>query len=81
MDNLREKIVDFFSFYSKFNNKDPIKNFEAYSADFLCTNNCKIDLMHTKVSVVGLLYTVPEVKKMLFDEAHKFGIEIEVSFK
>jgi hypothetical protein len=33
---LREKVVDFFSFYSEFNNKTPIKTFEAYSADFLC---------------------------------------------
>jgi hypothetical protein len=78
---LKEKVVDFFSFYSEFNNKSPIKNFEAYSADFLCTNNCKMDMINTKVSVVGVIYTVGEVKKLLQDEGDKFGISIEVSFK
>lgn len=74
---LREKIVDFFSFYSEFQNKAPIKNFEAYSADFLCTNNCKIDIMNTKVSVVGVIYPIAVVRKILQEEGNKFGIEIE----
>ena len=77
---LREKIVDFFSFYSEFNNKTPIKTFEAYSADFMCTNACKLDMMSTKVSVVGVVYPVQVVKKMLQDEGQKFGIGIEVVF-
>lgn len=77
---LREKVVDFFSFYSEFNNKTPIKNFEVYSADFICTNACKIDLMNTKVSVVGSIYNAEAVKAMLKEEGKKFGIEIEISF-
>lgn len=74
---LREKIVDFFSFYAEFNNKTPIKNFEAYSADFMCTNSCKIDVMKTKVSVVGIVYPTQLVRSMLLEEGKKFGIEIE----
>lgn len=77
---LREKIVDFFSFYSEFNNKTPIKNFEAYSADFLCTNSCKLDMMSTKVSVVGVVYPAQIVKKLLEEEGKKFGIQIDVVF-
>lgn len=76
---LREKIVDFFSFYSEFNNRTPIKNFEAYSSDFQCINGCKID-MNTKVSVVGLVFMPTKVKEMLVEEGKKFGIEIEVNF-
>ncbi len=76
---LREKIVDFFSFYSEFNNKLPIKNFEAYSSDFLCTNGCKMDMMNTKVSVVGVIYRIAEVKELLDQEGKKFGITIELS--
>lgn len=75
---LREKIVDFFSFYSEFNNKTPIKNFEAYSADFMCTNSCKIDVMSTKVSVVGIVYPIALVRSILQEEGKKFGIEIEL---
>jgi len=78
---LREKVVDFFSFYSDFNNKSPIKNFEAFSADYLCTNACKMDMINTKVSVVGVIYTVTEVKNILMEEGKKFGITIEVTFK
>lgn len=77
---LREKIVDWMSFYSEFANKTPIKTFEAYSADFMCTNNCKIDIVNTKVSVVNLIYSVQEVKAMLKQEADKYGINVEVNF-
>lgn len=74
---LREKIVDWMSFYSEFANKTPIKHFEVYSADFVCTNNCKIDIMNTKVSVIGILYPMIEVKNMLHSEGQKFGIPVE----
>lgn len=74
---LREKIVDFFGFYSEFVNRTPIKFFEAYSADFICTNNCKIDLLKTKVSVLGVMYSIAAVKAMLDEEGKKFGIKIE----
>lgn len=77
---LREKVVDFFSFYSEFNNKLPIKTFEAYSSDFLCTNGCKIDMVNTKLSVVGVIYKISEVKALLNEEGKKFGITIEVAF-
>ncbi|MES2527442.1 MAG: hypothetical protein V4598_10155 [Bdellovibrionota bacterium] len=77
---LREKIVDWMSFYSEFTNKTPIKTFECYSGDFVCTNNCKIDMLNTKVSVVNLIYSAQEVKSMLKDEGQKFGVEIEVVF-
>lgn len=77
---LREKIVDFFSFYSEFNNKTPIKNFELYSSDFLCTSGCKIDVMSTKVSVVGIVYPAPLVKQILQEEGKKFGIDVAVTF-
>jgi hypothetical protein len=77
---LREKIVDWMSFYSEFANKTPIKTFEAFSADFLCTNNCKIDIVNTKVSVINLIYSAQEVKTMLKQEADKYGINVEVNF-
>jgi hypothetical protein len=76
---LREKIVDFFGFYSQFVNKAPIKNFEIYTSDFLCLNNCKMDRVSTKVSLVGMLYPLAVVRKILDEEAQKFGISIEVN--
>jgi len=76
---LREKVVDFFAFYSNFANKTPLKTFEAFSADFSCTNNCKIDMINTKVSVVGVIYTVIEVRNLLVEEGKRHGIEVEVN--
>ncbi len=77
---LREKVVDFFRFYSEFTNKIPVKHFDVYSADFICTNSCKIDLLSTKVSVVGCVYSITEIKSILQEEGKKFGIHIEVNF-
>jgi len=76
---LREKIVDFFGFYSQFVNKAPIKNFEIYTSDFLCLNHCKMDRVSTKVSLIGMLYPLAVVRKILDVEAQKFGISIDVN--
>lgn len=77
---LKDKIVDFFSFYSEFANRTPIKNFEAYSGDFVCMNNCKIDMIKTKVSVIGIIYPVATVKQFLKDEGQKWAIEVDVNY-
>ncbi len=77
---LRDKVVDFFGFYSEFNNKTPIKTFEAYSADIQCTAGCKIDMVNTKVSIVGILYKTNEVKAILEEEGKKLGIEVQIAF-
>lgn len=80
LEKLREKVVDFFSFYADFHNKDPIKTFEAYSSDFICQDGCKIG-MNTKVSVIGSVYTKQEVFKLLQEEANRFGLVIETSLE
>lgn len=75
---LREKIFEFFAWYDEFQNKPPIKSMEVYSGDFQCTNSCKIDLINTKVNLIGVLYTVKEVMEMVNQEAKKFNISIEL---
>ncbi|MFA7613770.1 MAG: hypothetical protein WCY48_05995, partial [Candidatus Caldatribacteriota bacterium] len=77
LEKLREKVVDFFSFYSEFNNKDPIKNFEAYSSDFICQEGCKIDI-NSKLTVVGVIYSKEEVLKLLKEEAQRFGLIVSL---
>jgi hypothetical protein len=78
---LREKVADFFSFYAGFNNKTAIKKLEIYSSDFLCTSGCKIDVLTTKISVVGIIYTSQGVKTILDEEGKKFDIEIDVNLE
>jgi alpha-glucosidase (family GH31 glycosyl hydrolase) len=79
VEKLREKIIDFFTFYSEFKNKTPIKRFEAYSSDFECSKSCKIDVMNTKISVIGIIYPTRLVKRLLIEEAKKLGIEVELT--
>lgn len=76
---LRDKIADFFTFYSTLTNRTPIKNVEIFSADFVCINNCKMDLHTTKVSVINIIYPIRVVRKILHQEAEKFGILLDVS--
>jgi hypothetical protein len=75
---LRERIVDFLKWYSSFQNKDPIKQFEAMSSDFQCSNNCKIDYLHTKLSVVGLIFSPATVKTFLQEECKNHGLELQL---
>lgn len=78
---LRDKIHEFFVFYSKLKNLSPIKHFEAISGDFSCRNGCNLNVMTTKVSVIRVLYTVDEIQKLLEEESAKFGLEIQVKIK
>jgi hypothetical protein len=75
---LKEKIVDYISWYSEFKNKATIKEFEIYSGDFQCIRNCKIDMIQTKVSVIGSLFDKDEVYEMLESECKKFKVEIKL---
>lgn len=73
---LRERVVDFVSWYGEFQNKVPIKTFEAFSSDCQCSNSCKIDLVTTRVSVIGVLYSLKDIEKIISEEAQRFGVEV-----
>lgn len=70
---LREKVFEFFAWYDEFQNKPPIKTFEIFSGDFQCTNSCKIDILNTKVNLVGVVFTLKEVHQIINEEAKKFN--------
>lgn len=78
-EKLRDKIVDFLSWYAEFQNKTPIKTIEAFSSDCQCNNSCKIDLVNTRVSVIGVMYSFKEIEHILKTEGAKFGIEISLT--
>ncbi len=77
---LREKVEDFMKFYGDFANKEVIKKVEVYSGDFQCVNDCKIDLLATKVSVVNLIFAPADVRQILSEESKKYGIDVNASF-
>lgn len=78
-EKLRDKIVDFLSWYAEFQNKAPIKTIEAYSSDCQCSNACKIDLVNTRVSVIGVMYSFKEIEHIMQAEGKKFAIEISLT--
>jgi hypothetical protein len=77
---LREKVIEFFSFYSELNHKTPIKYFEAYSSDFICMEGCSISIA-TKISMIQVLYPIKVIEKMLKEEGEKFGIIVDLKLQ
>jgi hypothetical protein len=78
---LREKIVDFFSWYSQFQNKVPLVSFDALSSDFQCINQCKIDYVNTKISVVGLLFSMEQIVEIIQQEAPRYSLDVNLKKK
>ena len=76
---LREKISEFMVWYLEFKNKPPVKTIEIYSSDCQCTNSCKIDLVNTRVSVIGVMYTFREVQHIMQEEGGKYGIDVQLT--
>jgi len=76
---LREKITEFMIWYNEFKNKPPVKTVEVFSSDCQCSNNCKIDLVNTRVSVIGVMYSFKEIQHIMQEEGEKHGIEVTLS--
>lgn len=76
---LREKITEFMIWYNEFKNKPPVKTVEVFSSDCQCSNNCKIDLVNTRVSVIGVMYSFKEIQHIMQEEGAKHGIEVTLS--
>lgn len=76
---LREKITEFMVWYSDFKNKPPVKTVEVFSSDCQCSNSCKIDLVNTRISVIGVMYTFKEIEFIMQEEGAKHGIEVVLS--
>ncbi len=77
---LREKIREFFGFYSELNNRTPIKHFEAYSSDYTCIDGCSISIT-TRVSVIEVILPLKRIEIILTEEGSKFGIAIALQTK
>ena len=68
-------IEDYFNWYSEFKNKNPIKEVQAYSMDFICQHGCKMTV-NTHLSVIGLLISKKELQKLIKEVAATHNIEI-----
>lgn len=72
-DKLEKVVADYFSYYSNFQNKDPIENVEAISIDFKCSNRCAININH-QMNVIGLVIDKDMIQAAVDKMAQKYNI-------
>ena len=75
---LREKVAEYFEYYSNFQNKSVIKEIYISSSDFKCANSCAISL-EQKFSVVNLVIKAQDFLDIIEEEAKKYDIEIDLN--
>ena len=79
-DKLKAVVEDYFSWYSEFQNQDVIKNVSFFSADFVCSNKCKLTNEH-RVNMVGPFLDVDTVLQIIQVAAKKYSLEIDLTHK
>ena len=76
-EKLEKVIVDYFSYYSTFQNKSPVQHIEAFSIDFKCSNKCVINFSH-KMNVIGLVFSKKMLEEAVKKNAIKFNIPLDL---
>jgi hypothetical protein len=74
---LDDAIDDYFKYYSSFQNQDIIRNVEALSIDFKCSNRCVLGI-NNRVNVLGLVIDKEELRASLEKAATKHGIQLKL---
>jgi hypothetical protein len=74
---LRDKIEDFMSWYSQFQNKTPIKNVDVYSMDFICKNRLHLRCWKSLQPLLELFSNPKDVIEIVKDVAQKYQIPVE----
>lgn len=71
-----EVVEDYLKWYKTFNNRPPIKEVQAISSDFICSNGCKLNISH-KLTVEGVLLDKIHLQKIVTELAAKHEIEVD----
>lgn len=72
---IEEVIEDYFSYYSNFQNIDPIEEIQMLSFDFICSNNCALTV-DNQINVREIFTKIDSLKKLLNKVAQKYNIQI-----
>lgn len=76
-EKIKEKIVEFFAWYSKFQNILPITRVELTTSDFNCSKKCVIP-PNLQLSIIDIIISKNELQLFLDDIAPKYGLKIEL---
>tara|TARA_B100001971_G_scaffold215182_1_gene259129 strand:+ start:72025 stop:72420 length:396 start_codon:yes stop_codon:yes gene_type:complete len=75
---LREKVAEYFEYYSNFQNQSQIKEIYIFSSDFKCSNSCAISL-EQKFNVINLVILSQDFFDIVEEEADKYDIDIDLA--
>ena len=74
---LREVVIDYFKWYSTFQNKDKITHISVFSSSFVCRQGCTIGINH-RLNVLDIFLNIDVVKSIIEEEALNFKIEVDL---
>lgn len=77
LQDLSHKIEEFFKWYSSFRNQTAIEVVELITADIQCEEGCSMPF-NQKVSIVEVLISGRDLKKILSDLGEKYDMQIEL---
>ena len=74
---MREKLEEYFQWYSEFQNKKPLEKIDLVSDDFACENGCGGENLG-KFSVVGVLFSEKYFKNLIEELASEYDIPLDL---
>lgn len=77
VEELSQKIEEFFKWYSNFKNKEDIEVVQLVTTDVFCENKCSIGLS-SKVSVIDLLIPKSVLLEVLEELGKKYNMNIKI---
>src|SRR3989339_1957533 len=75
--NLEAKIEEFMVWFSSFQTKEPIRNYQLFSADYRCENGCKTNKVN-RFSIIGELISGNKVEEIIHRLAKKYSIDVKL---
>lgn len=77
LSDLKDKIEEFFKWYSHFQNQEVITSVELCTSDVICDNKCTISI-DQKFSILDIMIRKSTLLKILDDLSRKHRLKIEL---
>lgn len=75
--DFKEKVEEFFQWYSNFKNQEPIEYLELLTVDVHCENNCRFSPME-RFSAVDTVIDRETVREVLMEVGEKYNMDIQL---
>ncbi|EQC49864.1 hypothetical protein M899_2602 [Bacteriovorax sp. BSW11_IV] len=78
LNDLKDKVEEFFKWYSQFQNQEVITTVELCTSDVVCENKCAIAI-DQKFSILDVMVRKQTLIKILNDLSSKYGVKVELA--